>query len=140
VNIRNMFYGRTSGRQCDPDLTVDVPPRVTFKTLVTRAKVGDVIRLDATGWTPGSSVSYMIMVQHAKPGEGYKNVFVKTKKPVKGQTVPGPDGVFTVTSINLKDGTLVDLEDNGYVLDQPGSYRFTFKVWDAVANRPGRLW
>jgi len=118
----------------------DVPSQeVTFKTLVTRAKVGDVIRLDATGWTPGSSVSYMIMVQHAKPGKGYKNVFVKTKKPVKGQTVPGADGVFTVTSINLKDGTLVDLQDDGYVLDQPGSYRFTFKVWDASGKSAGKI-
>ena len=118
----------------------DVPSQeVTFKTLVTRAKVGDVIRLDATGWTPGSSVSYMIIVQHAKPGKGYKNVFVKTKKPVKGQTTPGADGVFTVTSINLKDGTLVDLQDDGYVLDQPGSYRFKFKVWDATGKSAGKI-
>ena len=113
--------------------------QVTFKALVTQAKVGDVIRLDATGWTPGSSVSYMIMVQHAQPGTGYKNVFVKTKKPVKGQTTPGPDGVFTATSINLKDGTLVDLQDDGYVLDQPGSYRFTFKVWDASGKSAGKI-
>ena len=115
--------------------------QVTFKTLVTKAKVGDVIRLDATGWTAGDSVSYMIIVQHALPGKGYKNVFVKTKKqdlrPVKAQTTPAPDGVFTVTSINLKDGTLVDLKDDGYVLDKPGSYRFTFKVWDASGKPAG---
>jgi len=86
---------------------------VSFKELVTNARIGDTIELEATGYAAmEKTVTYQVVVRYAEPGKRvYKTVF-KTEKMV--ETV---NGIFK------------EQLEGGYKFEKAGTYRFVFKVW-----------
>src|SRR5512137_1212242 len=56
---------------------------VSFKELVTNARVGDTIELEASGYAAlEKTVTYQVVVKFAKPGKRIYNTIFKTEKMV----------------------------------------------------------
>ena len=92
----------------------EVPTQdVEFKELVTKACLGDTIKVDSTGWTWGvRTVKYRIVVRYFKPGSPNYVVALKTEK--TKETV---------------DGMFYDSIEDGFTFDKEGTYAFIFRVF-----------
>jgi len=120
--IQNAYkeYAPTDVTFAEGNVIVDCPAQeqvptqtVSFKELVTNARTGDTIELEATGYAAmEKTVTYQVVVRYAEPGKRvYKTVF-KTEKMV--ETV---SGIFK------------EQLEGGYTFEKAGTYRFVFKVW-----------